>query len=490
MNQMSWMATIGLIRSTASLSEQDLNQSHSRRVVLGFGTVCALLGSGCTQLVPQCDATWSLSSDLQNAVVLTWQTDYTAASWVEYEVDGHSFVTPRIDEARSDHSHTLLGLPPVTTVSYRAYTDNGRLTRTCKGEVTSGNPPGTVARYTVTQDATGTHDSNYVLVVNASEEQGGTLILNRAGEIVWYRDRPAGRVTSHAEVDPVTGHLLLFHQDADRLDASLSEMERVDWMGACHQRASLWGGHHSLVPHDDGALAWLAVDIREWTDPETGTLRTVVGDRLMRTEVDGSETELFSTWDWLPVDVHTFFDFPYYGEMGDWTHANGLSYSSKRGSYLMSLGHMDQVVEIDEQSGLLLGQYGGDDAQYSDDTTPISFPHSPQWSRADNLMLTTTDGTTVAVEYAIDSETGVLTEVWSHGREEALYSAALGEVQELDSGGHLVSFGMGALVQELNAEGEVIWSLQGRAGKDRMTSIRLLNFREDGLGWESASGEH
>ena len=65
----------------------------------------------------------------------------------------------------------------------------------------------------------------------------------------------------------------------------------------------------------------------------------------MRTDADGTETELFSTWDWLPVDVHIcFFYFPYYGEMGDWTHANGLSYSSARGSYLMSLGHMDQVV--------------------------------------------------------------------------------------------------------------------------------------------------
>ena len=155
----------------------------------------------------------------------------------------------------------------------------------------------------------------------------------------------------------------------------------------------------------------------------------------------------------------------------------------------MSLGHMDQVVEIDEYSGILVAQYGGIDQQYSESTTPISFPHSPQWSREENLLLTTTDGTTVAVEYAIDIESGGLTEVWSHGREEALYSAALGDIQELSSGGHMMSFGMGALIQELNADGEVIWSLQGRAGKDRMTSIRLLNFREDGLGWEPASGE-
>ena len=73
-----------------------------------------------------------------------------------------------------------------------------------------------------------------VLVVNASEEQGGTLILNRAGEIVWYRDRPAGRVTSHAERTR-DRRCFSFHQDADRLDASLSEMERVDWMGACRK---------------------------------------------------------------------------------------------------------------------------------------------------------------------------------------------------------------------------------------------------------------
>ena len=89
---------------------------------------------------------------------------------------------------------------------------------------------------------------------------------------------------------------------------------------------------------------------------------------------------------------------------------------------------------------------------------PFPFPLTAM-GRADNLMLTTTSGTTVAVEYAIDSETGVLTEVWSHGREEALYSAALGEVQELDSGGHLVSFGMGALVQgECGGRGDMVFT--------------------------------
>ena len=89
---------------------------------------------------------------------------------------------------------------------------------------------------------------------------------------------------------------------------------------------------------------------------------------------------------------------------------------------------MTSNIQIDEQS-----------------TTPISFPHSPQWSREENLLLTTTDGTTVAVEYAIDIESGGLTEVWSHGREEALYSAALGEVQEVHSGGHVVSFWNGGI---------------------------------------------
>ena len=79
------------------------------------------------------------------------------------------------------------------------------------------------------------------------------------------------------------------------------------------------------------------------------------------------------------------------------------------------------------------------------------------------------------MEYALDEESGELTEVWSHGREEAIYSAALGEVQELPGGGRVISFGMGALVQELDAAGRVIWQLEGRMGMDRLTSIRLLD---------------
>jgi hypothetical protein len=34
---------------------------------------------------------------------------------------------------------------------------------------------------------------------------------------------------------------------------------------------------------------------------------------------------------------------------------------------------------------------------------------------------------------------------------------------------------MGARIQEIDARGEVVWELEGRAGRDRLTSIRLLD---------------
>jgi len=429
---------------------------------------------GCSIAVPLCDSELQIPDELQSSLLLEWETEYLARSWVEYEIDGHSMSTPQSLEQSGSHSHRLLALPPFRRFEYRAFSATDRITRSCRGIAESGNPPGEIPRYTVTVNEPEA-SSRYVLMVNASEDRGGVVVLNREGELVWYRERPEDRVTSQAEFDNGTGELLLFHQDAHRLDPDLSQIERLSWESECQSKRALTGGHHSFVQHSDGSLAWLAVDIREVPHPDTGEQVEVVGDKLMLTMADGSEQLIFSTWDWLELESHAFFDFPYYEGRADWTHANGLSFSESRDSYLISLGHLDLVLELDRESGDLIQSIGGEEALYSEGSSPIDFPHSPKWSEEGNLLLTTTDGTTIAVEYALDEESGELTEVWSHGREEAVYSAALGEVQELPGGGRVISFGMGALVQELDATGRVIWQLEGRMGMDRLTSIRLLD---------------
>jgi hypothetical protein len=432
------------------------------------------ISQGCTFAVPLCDAEQRVPEELASSLVLEWETEYAARSWVEYEVDGHAMTTTPGETWSHGHTHTLLSLPPVTTFEYRAFSETERLTRSCRGVAESGNPPGNIPRYAVTRSE-GDQSSRYVLIVNASEDRGGVVVVNRKGELVWYRERPEHRVTSHADFDQESGELLLFHQDAHRVDPSLSQLERVGWDGVCQGRQELYGGHHAWVQHEDRSFAWLAVDIRERAHPETGELVEVVGDQLVLSHADGSEQVLFSTWDWLELEGHPLFDFPYYEGRYDWTHANGLSFSKERDSYLVSLGHLDLVLELDGQSGDILQTMGGEDAVYAEGSSVIDFPHSPKWTSEGHLLLTTTDGTTFAVEYAVDTESGELSEVWSHGRDEEVYSAALGEVQELPGGGRMISYGMGALVQELDASGRVIWELEGRAGMDRLTSIRILD---------------
>ena len=95
------------------------------------------------------------------------------------------------------------------------------------------------------------------------------------------------------------------HRVGDHIATNRYDQERTQDIGEVRFH-TLWGeadgavrtewGHHVFAPLPDGELAWPALDIRSWTDPESGEELDVVGDRILRTE-GSSVDEVFSIWD-------------------------------------------------------------------------------------------------------------------------------------------------------------------------------------------------
>jgi len=311
-------------------------------------------------------------------------------------------------------------------------------------------------------------DAPWVAIANAGNDRGQPVVVNRAGETVWWSSRQEGIVVT--QLEPMEGGVRFLEQDLHREDPTASAIVTMDWLGQQEERIEISGAHHRFVSLDDGSMVALAVDVRDWTDPETGEDLQVVGDRLIAVSPEGDQEEIFLTWDVLEVTTDGFGGF--YGDELDWTHGNSIWVDPTGETLLLTLGHLDSVLEIDRSTGALIRQIDAQSHVITEGTTEFGFPHDARWTDDGTLLLMTTDVFSFGVEYDIDAEAGSISEIRRIGDDVEIYAAALGEVQPMEHGGHLISYGMGGAIRELNQAGEVVWELWGKPGNDRLGSIR------------------
>ena len=213
----------------------------------------------------------------------------------------------------------------------------------------------------------------------------------------------------------------------------------------------------------NGTLAYLTMDIREWTDPDTGEVLDLIGDAIVEIAPDGVQETVFSVWDWMePTPDEHFGGLSLYPQGIDWTHGNALHYSAERGSYLLSLANTENIMSIDRNTGELIDIYGAEGIAVSEGSTPFNHVHDPNWLSNDNMLLFTASSNGLssgAVEYELNESTGELTEVWSYGMDEGNYAVFLGQATRLDNGNTLINFGAGGTVREVTPEGDVVWQL-------------------------------
>lgn len=427
-------------------------------------------GDSAQQLVVEAQ----VNDTVHTVVDLTWATDDPGVSWVEFGEDPDALgrSTPMSESAETEHEVALYGLRPLTTVHYEVFTQTDDALLSVTGSIETEGLPSDLPELSVTAYEPDLASSAAYAMIILMGEPGAILVLDREGETVWYR-RLASEIDDtaffHSEVQFSEHHQqILYNAYGPELDDYVGGIQRLTFGGRYAETTETPLGHHDFVQLGEGALAWLAADVRSWYDPDVGEEVDVVGDAIVELQADGTERTVFSTWDWKEPHKTGRWDDTFWSRGQDWTHANALDYDASADTLLMSLGNLDTLVEVDRETGEVVHEYGPEgDYRIPPSSKRFVFQHDPQWTDEGTLLMYTAapSGTeNIAVEFALDHDEGLLRDTWSYGEGEGLATFAEGKVLRADNGNTLISWSTAGVVREVTPAGEIAWEVQSDVG--------------------------
>ncbi len=452
-----------LALQTRPVQEFDMVRTETALLITG---AMVFSGLACTRGSADFNLEISTSEDMVTLIRANWQTDQAGVSWVDFGRDGElGFSTPQEEEPSTEHQFTLLGMHPLDNVAIEAFTQVDGLTMSVGGQVTIPNAPSSLPDLEVTvYDPERMDAAPYVLGVT----QGSNLIfgMDREANWLWYKDLGDDYCSFELEPSP-DGKSLFYNVFAYPFTTEMGAFATHAFDDSQYDEIVTDGAHHSFAVLPDGTVGFIIADIQDWLNPETSKYESVVGDTITELAPDGSWTEVYNTWGTLEVVPHDSWNVVFYTEGHDWTHGNSLYYYEDTNTYLLSLGNIDLVLEVDRATGDILRSFGPDgEYTFAEGTEPFDFQHDVHWTDDGNLIMTTMlDGTRIiAAEYSVDESTKTMTRIWSHGEDDTFYAIALGQASRLPNGNTLVSFGTAGTMREVTPEGDIVWEVQGDVG--------------------------
>ena len=283
-------------------------------------------------------------------------------------------------------------------------------------------------------------------------------IINPQGEIVWYH-------TDGRELDiyrvrlSIDGTTLLYNAASVSGDpADDSELVRVALDGSESSSIPVPLLAHDFVELPDGTLAAIVVEYRDF---EGASLR---GDKIVEIDPDGELTTVWSAWDCFDPAAVKGDDIEH-----GWTFANALDYHPAEDAYYLGMRNFSSITKIDRESGdcewvLGLAASTIDFAEGS-----ARFLHQHQFDlHGDHILVLDNDGTpgneSRVLEYELDLEANLATEVWSYTADPSVYTLVLGESTRLNNGDTFVNWSAAGQLERVTADGESIWKLNTAAG--------------------------
>ncbi len=410
----------------------------------------------------------SIHPNLANVVVLNWTTDDPGLSRVEYGLDDdYGMSTPVSAEESTEHRVLLLGLPPLNQVYFKAITEVNGVELQSIGDIATDNVPASLPDISVNVlDQAAISSEPYLLGV-LEGIQKAIFAVDREGNWLWYYLLESPFEDGYRLFSEVyfalDGNDLFYNTFSTDLELGAGALFRVSIEADPISDTYLDMHHHAFTELPDGTIGYLTADVRSWYDPDEGAEVPVVGDAVYELAPDGSTALIFSTWDWMEPEKHDNWEPSVYDIGFDWTHGNMLEYYADSDTYMVSLGYVNTVLQID-RSGTVLdswGQYG--DVQVADGTSAFEFQHDPSWTDEGTLlMVATEDSETRGTEYSISG--GTMEETWSYGRGEGILAVAQGQARRLANGNTMIGWGTAGLVREVTPEGEVVWELEAGVG--------------------------
>ncbi len=416
----------------------------------------ALLCAGCHADVFDADA--RLSEQISTVVQVDWQPLGGGSAWVEFgSLLAFDRRTPEVADGPGRSAALLLGLRPLEEVQYRVVglVDGQRIEGRAHSIQTMGLPADIPDPRLLSSDA---DFDGYVLTTLYAADTW-VVLLDSQAQVVWYHRLGEGLTTVSAAQAMGGGALRFLVADEEHAEDA-GALSTVSMAGEELGSVGLELAHHDFVQHADGSLAWLAMDLRD-----TEEWGPVVGDQVLSMDSEGRVSSLFSVWDQLDPDLGDALDSGFYPQGQDWTHGNGLSWDADRETYLLTLGGVDRVLEVDS-AGQVLMDMGPDTFEFSpadagfDD---IGYgPHAGRWTEDDALLLfhNTTSGESPysrVLELDVDSDVAQAELSWSFDAQQQWLTRYMGSAQRLPDGSTFTSWGSAGMLVLVDPKGEASW---------------------------------
>jgi hypothetical protein len=273
------------------------------------------------------------------------------------------------------------------------------------------------------------------------------LIYNNDGSISRYQNLPQSGSLFKVEPNGQLSYNLKGNQNRIILDTSFTAIDTLfcgnGYRTNGHDALLLPNGHALLFANDPEP-----VDMSQII-PGGNPNATVTG--LVVQELDASKNVVFQwrSWDYLPITA-SYFDLTL--QTIDLLHTNGLALD-KDGNILVSIRHLSAIVKIKRETGDIdwilggkLNQFTFIDEHETNAPTYFSYQHNIDVTYDGNITLFD-NGTqhnpqySRGVEYKLDEINKTATMVWEYRHSPDIYANAMGSVQKLPNGNHVIGWG-------------------------------------------------
>ena len=174
------------------------------------------------------------------------------------------------------------------------------------------------------------------------------FIINReTGEEVWAVENNEDTVWPSAQISP--NGRIIWHNvvDIKNHEPFKSKIIARDFDGNITEEYQASGSHHDFSILDDGSI--VVIQNQFYETPEYGK---VVADKLVVIK-DGQIQPFFTITDYIDIQpLTTMWDFGYFEDAKDFTHANALQYYPEHDCLLMTIPGINAIWSISPEGDL------------------------------------------------------------------------------------------------------------------------------------------
>ena len=319
------------------------------------------------------------------------------------------------------------------------------------------------------EQQTTTDPPAYILTTQMQLNRAGRLfITDRAtGQEVWSVSNledpvwPDGRFSDDGNT--------LWHNvvDVKEHEAFKSRIQARDASGTVIEEFNVSGAHHSFDFKEDGSFYTIQTQY-EITE-EYGT---VAGDKIVKIH-SGQIEPFFNIFQWMePEPLTQMWDFGYFEDAKDWTHANFLRWYKEHDRFLMTIPGINAIWAIDSDGSLKEVYLGAEMSPDPYDGLDITIfeggffelPHGATMDWEGNLWVLSSGfgGQTPSFAQGYrPTEQGLELIVSIGPHIEGAHSSGLGSVERLEDDRLLINWGIFGVVEEVDFEGTRYWSVEG-----------------------------